>query len=61
MAIEVKRSSAPAPSRGLRLATDVLQPGEVFIVHGGSGEWPAGGGITAIPLQTLVGRIAEAE
>ncbi len=60
VAIEVKRSSAPAPSRGLRLATDVLQPKEIFIVHGGSGEWPAGGGITAIPLQALAGRIAEA-
>ena len=60
MAIEVKRSSAPAPSRGLRLACEALQPKEIFIVHGGSGEWPAGGGITAIPLQVLAGRIADA-
>jgi uncharacterized protein len=59
MAIEVKRSSSPAPSRGLRLACEVLQPKEVFIVHGGSGEWPAGGGMTAIPLQSLVVRIAD--
>ncbi len=58
MAVEIKRNSAPAPSKGLRLACDVLQPQEVFIVHGGSSEWPAGDGITAIPLQTLAVRIA---
>jgi uncharacterized protein len=59
MAIEIKRSAAPAPSRGLRLACEVLQPNDVFIVHGGGGEWPAGDGITAIPLDVLAGRIAK--
>jgi uncharacterized protein len=58
MAVEIKRSSAPAPSRGLRLACEVLEPKEVFIVHGGSGEWPAGDGIIAIPLHALAVRLA---
>jgi uncharacterized protein len=60
VAVEIKRSSAPVPSRGLRLACEVLQPQEVFIAHGGNGEWPAGNGITAVPLDVLAGRIAEA-
>lgn len=58
MAVEIKRSSAPAPSKGLRLACEVLQPQEVFLVHGGSGEWPSGGGVTAMPLQALAGRLS---
>jgi uncharacterized protein len=58
MAIEIKRSAAPAPSRGLRQACEALQPRDVFIAHGGGGEWPAGDGITAIPLDVLAGRIA---
>jgi uncharacterized protein len=60
MAVEIKRSSAPTPSRGLRLAREVLQPNEVFIAHGGGGEWPAGDGIAAIPLQSLAVRLADA-
>jgi uncharacterized protein len=58
MAVEIKRNSAPAPSRGLRLACDVLQPKQVFMVHGGDGEWPSGDGIAAIPLAVLAERIA---
>jgi uncharacterized protein len=60
MAVEIKRSSAPSPSRGLRLASAVLEPKEVFIAHGGSSEWPAGDGITAIPLHALAVRLADA-
>ena len=36
------RRNAVTVSRGLRLACDVLQPRQAFLVHGGSGEWPAG-------------------
>ncbi len=56
-AVEIKRSSSPTVSRGLRLACDVLQPTEAFLVHGGSGEWPAAAGVTAVSLRQLALRL----
>ena len=47
------RRNAVTASRGLRLACDVLQPRQAFLVHGGSGEWPA-----ADPLIEIGGRAA---
>lgn len=58
MAIEVKRSSAPDIPKGFRLALDVLEPRQAFVVHGGEGSWEAGGGVTAVPLVELMERLA---
>jgi len=58
MAIEIKRTTAPEQSKGFRLACDVLQPSEAFIVHGGTEQWPMAGGATAIPVQDLATRLA---
>ena len=44
MAIEIKRSHA---------ACDVLQPGERYLVHGGTDRWPRANGVTAIGLLEL--------
>lgn len=54
LAIEIKRSSAPEPSKGFRSGLDVLRPRHAFIVHGGEGSWPAGHGITAVSLADLM-------
>lgn len=59
MAIEIKRSTAPTLSKGFRLACDVLQPQEVFVVHGGTETWPMGSGVTAIALVALMRRLVE--
>lgn len=59
VAIEIKRSTAPVRSSGFRLACEVLQPGEAFVVHGGTGQWPMAPGVTAIPVQDLANQLAE--
>ncbi len=60
-AIEIKRSSAPEISRGLRLACDVLQPDEAFVVYGGSERWPLAAGATAISLVELARHLEGSE
>lgn len=57
--IEVKRSTAPVPSKGLRIARDDLSPRETYVVHGGDARWPMGDGITAISLGEMVTRLGE--
>lgn len=54
VAIEIKRSTAPAVSRGFRIACDVLQPREAYLVHGGTESWPMTEGITAISVTDLM-------
>jgi predicted AAA+ superfamily ATPase len=54
MVIEVKRSSAPTVSSGLRVACADLQPAHAFVVHGGEGEWPMRDSVTAIGVRELV-------
>jgi predicted AAA+ superfamily ATPase len=55
--IEIKRTAAPSVSKGLRHAIDDLQPDRVFIVHGGTHEFPLGAGVEAIGLRALCERL----
>ncbi len=54
MVIEIKRSSAPTVSSGLRVACEDLQPTHAFAVHGGAGQGPMGRGVTAISLLEMI-------
>ncbi|HSW29538.1 MAG TPA: ATP-binding protein, partial [Longimicrobiales bacterium] len=58
VAIEIKRSTAPGVSRGFHAGCSAVGAQEKFVVHGGDGEWPMGGGVTAISLAGLVQRLS---
>jgi hypothetical protein len=60
LAVEIKRSTAPEVSKGFRLGCAALRPRAAYVVHGGTGEWPMPGGVTAISLAALVRRLAGA-
>ena len=57
MAIEIKRTTAPTPSRGFYSACRTLSPQRAFIVHGGTERWPIGEGVTALSLTDLMGEL----
>ena len=57
LAVEIKRSTAPAVSRGFRSACAVLKPRAAYIIHGGAGEWPVDETVTAIGLAEFLGRL----
>lgn len=57
MLIEIKRSIAPAASKGLRIAREDLEPRETYVVHGGDATWPMGDDVTAVSLDALVQRL----
>jgi len=59
-AIEIKRSSAPEPSKAFRLGCETLRAPERFIVHSGADRWPLPGGVEAISLQALAAQIESA-
>ena len=59
MAIEIKRSTAPALSRGFRLAADALHAKARFLVHGGAATWTVDG-VQMVPLDVLMRRLAGA-
>jgi hypothetical protein len=53
--IEIKRSTAPTPSKGFHIACETLKPRAAFVVHGGSeGQWPVAKGVQAISLIELL-------
>lgn len=52
-AIEVKRTAAPAVSRGMRSSLADLQPERSFVVHAGAGRFPIDEGIEAIGIVEL--------
>jgi predicted AAA+ superfamily ATPase len=56
-AIEIKRSSAPAISRGFFLACDALSPRHRYVIHSGSDSWPMRNGVTAISLPDMMERL----
>lgn len=58
-AIEVKRSLAPAPSKGFHHAREDLQPARTFIVYAGQESYPLGGGVEVISLRELAGELAK--
>lgn len=57
-AIEIKRTSAPAIEKGLRIALDDIKPARAFTVHGGVDRFAMGHGIEAISLRGLAGELA---
>lgn len=57
MAVEIKRTTAPAVSRGFRSSLDILRPDHAYLVHAGGEIWPVDGGVTAIPLGGLMDRL----
>lgn len=52
-AIEVKRSTAPTPSRGFYEACDDLNPAKRFIVYSGSDRYPVRDGVEVVSLKDL--------
>ncbi len=58
MAIEIKRSTAPAISKGFRLACETLEPRAAYLLHGGDQTWPLEKGITAVTLANLMAVLA---
>jgi hypothetical protein len=57
-AVEIKRSTAPAPSRGFHESSADLRPARRFIVYPGSERFPLRDGIEAIPLPDLANALA---
>jgi predicted AAA+ superfamily ATPase len=57
VAIEVKRSTAPKPSRGFRSARQALDLPESYLVHPGSDTWTVEPGVTASSLRDLMSRL----
>lgn len=57
--IEIKRTTAPVVSTGLRTAMATLRPKATYVVHGGEDSWPLSRDITAIALPALMKRLAE--
>ena len=59
-AVEIKRSSAPAVGKGLRIALEDVKPDAAFLVHGGCDRYPKGGGVEAIGLREMAEVLATA-
>lgn len=57
-AVEVKRSLAPAPSKGFHHAREDLQPARTFIVYAGQERYPLATGVEVISLRELAGELA---
>jgi predicted AAA+ superfamily ATPase len=53
-AIEIKRSTAPALSKGFYLACQDVAPDKRFVVYAGQDRFPMGENITAIPLSGMM-------
>ncbi len=58
-AIEVKRSLAPAPSKGFHHAREDLQPTRTFIVYPGQDRYPLSAGVEVISLRELAGELTK--
>jgi predicted AAA+ superfamily ATPase len=53
-AIEIKRSSSPALSKGFHIACDDIKADRRFVVYAGDHRFPMREGIIAIPIQDLM-------
>lgn len=53
-AIEIKRSSAPALSKGFHIACNDVKADRKLVVYSGSDKFSMGDGVTAIPLSMLM-------
>lgn len=59
-AVEVKRSIAPAATRGFQEACADLRPGRRFVVYPGAERFPLGDGVEAVPPAALAQELAAA-
>jgi predicted AAA+ superfamily ATPase len=57
-AVEVKRSIAPAATRGFHEACADLRPGRRFVVYPGAERFPLGDGVEAVPPAALAQELA---
>lgn len=57
--IEIKRSSAPAMSRGFRTALDDLKPSRAFVVHPGTERFPLTPSVEAIGVRELLAEVSQ--
>ena len=58
-AIEVKRSSAPVPSKGFRIACADLGVSAAAVVHSGRESFPLGDGVQAVPASDAAAWLVE--
>jgi hypothetical protein len=58
-AVEIKRSLSPRPERGFHSACADLAPARRFVVYPGEEAYPIAEGIEALPLKSLMERLAE--
>jgi predicted AAA+ superfamily ATPase len=58
-AIEIKRSSSPALSKGFYLACQDIGPDKRFVVYAGQDQFSIGENITAIPLHQIMTKLLE--
>jgi hypothetical protein len=56
--VEVKRSIAPAATRGFHEACADLRPGRRFVVYPGAERFPLGDGVEAVPPAALAQELA---
>ena len=56
IALEIKRTSAPQPSKGFWCGVADIQPAAAFVVSPGKERYPLGPGVEALPV-TLLGRV----
>jgi uncharacterized protein len=60
-AIEIKRSSAPAPDRGYHSACAGLRPDKRFVVYPGTERFSLGDGVEAIGVTELAKALQTAQ
>lgn len=58
-AIEIKRSSAPAVSKGFHIAADDLAATQRFVVHAGAESFPLGAAVQAMTLKDMQQALAQ--
>ena len=56
-AVEIKRSSSPAVTRGFHSACGDLSPERRIVAHSGPDAFPLRGGVEALPVRTLMNEL----
>jgi predicted AAA+ superfamily ATPase len=60
-AIEIKRNTTPALSKGFHVAYDDIKPDKSYVVYSGNDEFSMGEKVTAIPLHSLMQKLLDKE
>ncbi len=53
IALEIKRSSAPQPSKGFWSGIADIKPGAAYVLYSGEERYPLGRGVEALPVTML--------